>query len=205
MEAFSHFEKTVNTPVWKQEPTHNLGYLCNVPECHSNCQASGLLARIRRLLRLRCAVCAHSYHSHSHTCHLWVKSNDTRTSVDEALKRKWETAKEKKENTEALIATHESALDDLSCATDGAVDDLSRFVEDYDGFALSRSFSAHMEKTIKFMEQWCTDREAGVSQERLESTRCGLEQMRKKLDLLRFAKAKGWGKVQKINGNFIGK
>ena len=104
-------------------------------------------------------------------------------------------AKDQKKNTEALIATHENALGDLSRATSGAMAELSRLVEGYDGLALSRSVSAHMEKTIKFMEQRHTDREEGASQDRLENTRCGLEQMKKKLDLLRLAKAKGRGEI----------
>lgn len=127
------------------------------------------------------------------------------SSVDEDTRKKWEAAKDQKENTEARIATHERALVDLSRATDEAMDDLARLVEDYDGFALSRSFSAHMEKTIKFMEQRYPDGEEAVSEERLDNTRCGLEQMKKKLGILRLAKAKGRGGVQKINGNFIGK
>lgn len=204
MEASSQFEKTVNIPVWKQEPTHYLGYLCNLHDCHSNCRAPRLFARIRRLLRQRCAVCGHSYNSHSHTRHAWVKSDDTRTTVDEGMKQKWEAAKDKKENTEALIATHESALDDLTRAMDGAMDDLAQLVEDYDGSALSKSFSTHMEKTIRFLEQRCTDREEGASQEQLDNMLCGLEQMKKKLELLRSAKAKGRDGVRKVKGSSIG-
>jgi len=195
MDACSHFEQTVNTPVWTQQPTRSRRYICDVHACQSNCHDSRLFTRIRRLLRLRCAVCNHPHRSHSRTRLKWVKSINTGTSVDEDMKKRWEAAKDQKKNTETLIATHKSALGDLSRATGSTMDELSRLVEGYDGFALSRSFSAHMEKTIKFMEQRHTDREEGASQDRLENTRCGLEQMKKKLDLLRLAKAKGRGGV----------
>lgn len=135
---------------------------------------------------------------------MWVKSNDKRTSIDQGIKKKWEAAKDKKENTEALIAVHERALGDLTRAMDGAMDDLVQLVEDYDGKTLSGSFSAHMEKTIHFLEQRCTDQEECASQERLENMRCSLEQLRRKLELLRLAKAKGRGGVRKVNWNVLG-
>jgi hypothetical protein len=135
---------------------------------------------------------------------VWVKSNDTRTLVDEAIRKKWEAAKEKKENTEALVATRERALGDLTRATDEAMDVLARLVEDYDGSALSRSFSAHIEKTIRFMEQRYTDREEGASEELLDNMRGGLEQMKRKLELLRLAKAKGRDRIWKVRGGSIG-
>ena len=188
----------------EQQPTHDRRYLCSVPNCQLNCHGSRLFARIRRLLRLRCAVCNHPHRSHSRTRHGCEKAIDTTRSVGEDMRKQWEAAKDQKENTEALIATHERALDDLSRVTGDAMNDLERLVEDYDGLALSRSFSAHMEKTIKFMEQRYPDGDSAVSEERLDNTRCGLEQMKKKLDIMRLAKAKGRGAVQKMNGNFIG-
>lgn len=102
------------------------------------------------------------------------------------------------------MAMHERALGDLTRAMDGAMDDLVQLVEDYDGKALSRSFSEHMEKTIHFLEQRCTDKEECASQERLENMQCGLEQMKRKLELLRLAKAKGRGGVRKVNWNVLG-
>ena len=83
--------------------------------------------------------------------------------------------KRKKENTNALIATHKRALSDLTRAMDETLVDLVQLVDDYDGSTLSMSFSAHMVKTIQFVEQRYTDREEGVSQEGLENMRYRLE------------------------------
>ena len=54
------------------------------------------------------------------------------------------------------------------------------------------------------MEERYPDGDSAVSEERLDNTRCGLEQMKRKLDILRLAKAKRRGAVQKMNRNFIG-
>jgi hypothetical protein len=48
------------------------------------------------------------------------------TSVDEGVKKKWETAKAEKEATGLLITRYESALEDLTHAIDGATDDLAQ-------------------------------------------------------------------------------
>ena len=42
--------------------------------------------------------------------------------------------------SKSVTATHENALGDLSRTKGGAMDKLSRLVEGYDGFALSRSY-----------------------------------------------------------------
>ena len=82
---------------------------------------------------------------------------------------------------------------------DETLDDLIQLVDDYNGSTLSMSLSAHMVKTIQFMEQRYTDREEGVSQEGLEKMRYLLEK-----DTGPLAKEKGRDSVQKVKGNFIG-
>ena len=85
MEACS--KKPLNTPVWKQQRIPHSNYLCNAPECHSNCHSFRLFTPISRLLRLRCATCNHSHRSYFRTPHAWMQ--DTQASVDEG----WEAAK----------------------------------------------------------------------------------------------------------------
>ena len=191
MDAFSHFEKTVDVPVWKQQPTDKLRYLCDIPDCYSNCQPSRLFAPISRLLRLRCAKCDHPHHSHSHTRQTWVQVSDTRLLVDEGMKKRWEAAKDEKENRKALIAAHEKALGDLDRIMDEAMEVLARLLEDYDGKSLSGSFAAHMEKARGLLEQHYMDtEEQGVNREQLGNMRSSSEQMKRKLDLLKMAKEK---------------
>ena len=144
MEACS--KKPLNMPVWKQQRTSHSNYLCNAPECHSNCHSLRLFTPISRLLRLRCATCNHSHRSHSRTRHVWAQQNDTQASVDEG----WEAAKVEKEDTELLISTYEGALGDLNDAMDRNVDDLARLTEDYTALSLSGPFSAHMRRQPGF-------------------------------------------------------
>jgi len=183
MDAYSN--KPLDTPVRKQQRVPNVTYLCNVTDCHSNCQTSRLFTPILRVLRLRCAKCNHSHHSHFHTRHVWVKTNDTQTSVDEDVKKEWEATKAEKEDTELLIAMHESELGDLTHAMGKAVDDLAGLAEDYAAISLSGPFSAHVEEAIRLLEQRCEDIEQkGISKERLRTVEDSLDLMKRKLELV---------------------
>jgi len=172
-------------PVWKQQPTDKLNYLCDIPDCHSNCPTSRLVALIGRLLRLRCGKCNHPYRSHSHSRYVWVPASDTRPSADEGRKQ---AATNDKKNAEALIATRKRAFDDLNRIIGESMDDLARFLAEYDGTSLSGSFSVHMEKASRLLEQRYTDMEKkGASKEQLRKTRDSLGLMERKLVLLRDA------------------
>jgi len=179
MEACSN--KPLDTPVWKQQRVPNVTYLCNVTDCHSNCQTSRLFTPILRVLGLRCAKCNHSHHSHPHTRHVWVKNNDTQTSVDEAVKKEWEAAKVEKEVIELLIATHGSELGGLTHAMGKAVDDLAGLAEDYAAISLS----GHTEKAIRLLEQRCKDMEQkGIGREWPKTMEDSLDLMKRKLELV---------------------
>ena len=181
LEACSN--KPPETPVWEQQQVPGLTYICNVPECHSNCRSPRLFNPLLRLSRLRCADCEHSHHSHTRTRHVWVKQSVAQVSADEDVK-KWEAAKAQ-EDTEFLIATYERELGDLNGAMDRTVDDLARLVEDYATLSLSGPFSAHMEKAMLLLEQRYKDMEQkGVSKEQLETIEDSLELMKRKLELV---------------------
>ena len=185
MEACS--KKPLNTPVWKQQRTSHSNYLCNVPDCHSNCHSLRLFTSISRLLRLRCATCNHSHRSHSRTGHVWAQENDTQASVDEG----WEAAKVEKEDTELLISTYESALKDLNDAIDINLDNLARLAEDYAARSLSGPFSAHVEKAIRLLEHRYMDMERkGVSKEQLEKMEDSVDLTKRKLELVKMAEEK---------------
>lgn len=112
-------------------------------------------------------------------------------SVDDNMKRQWDAAKDKKEMTEALVATSESVLSDLSHAMDEAMDELARSAEHYACLSLSGCFSAPLEKAIRLLEQRCNGlEEKGVGPEQLERMHRSLDQMKGRLDILRKAKEK---------------
>lgn len=83
------------------------------------------------------------------------------------------------------------ALDDLSHAMDKAMDELAQFAEDYACLSLSGCFSAPLEKAIRLLEQRCKGmEEKGVAPEQLEKMHGSLEQLKRRLDVLRKAKEK---------------
>ena len=185
IEVYSN--KPLDMPVWKRQRVPSSTYICNAPDCHSNCHSFRLFTPILRLLRLRCAKCNHSHRSHSRTRHVWMKENDTQAPVDEGVK-KWEA---EKEDTELLIATYESELGDLNDAMDKNVDDLARLVGDYAALSLSGPFSIHVEKAILLLEQRYRDTEQkGNCKEQLEKIQDSLDLMKRKLEIVTNAEEK---------------
>ena len=176
----------VDNSVWKPQHATGLNYLCLEPNCYSTCSSFLLFTPFRRLFRSRCRKCGHPHRSHSHTRHQWVKE-----VVDEDRRKMWEAAKIEKENTEALIASGETVLGDLSRTKDQAMEHLARLAEDYIGRSLSGRLSAHVETTIWFLEERCTDMaKKGASEAQLGKMQDSLSLMRRKLVLLRDAEEK---------------
>jgi len=68
--------------------------------------------------------------------------------------------------------------------------DLARLAEEYAGLSLAGCFSGPLEKAIRLLEQHCASKEQGVSRDQLEKMRGGLEDMKRRLDVLRKAKEK---------------
>ncbi len=135
---------------------------------------------------LPCDKCHHSHSSHFHAFAKWVQKPESQETVDHEMKTK---AKDEKEKIEALIAASEHTLYDLSYAMDEGMDELARLAEEYAALSLSGCFSGPLEKTIRLLEQvYESMEEKGVSRDKLEKVRGSLEDMRKRLDVLRKAK-----------------
>ena len=123
-------------------------------------------------------------------------------AVDDDMKKKWEAAKDEKEKTEALIATSKCILGSLGYAMDEGMDELVQLAEEYASLSLSGCFSGLLEKAIRLLELHCESMEKqGVSRDQLERMRGSLEQMNRRLELLRAAKEKKakeatWGAMQ---------
>ena len=194
MDAFSNFEKIINSPVWKQRPTLTRNYLCAKPYCYSTCGVQHSVGRVLLLFPMQlasCSECHHSHWSHFHLRSEWVEVQETQVSVDDNMKKQWEAAADEKEMTEALVTTSKRVLGDLSRAMDEAMDELAQAAEDYACLSLSGCFSAPLEKAIRLLEQRCKGmEEKGVDPEQLERMYCSLDQMKERLDILRKAKKK---------------
>ena len=192
MDAFSNFEKVINSPVWMQMPTPTRNYLCITPHCYSTCGVQHSIGRALLLFPMQLASCHHCHHPHWSHFHLrseWVQVQETKVSVDDNMKKQWEAAKGDKEMTEALVTTGKRALGDFSHAMDDAMNELTQLAEDYAWLSLSGCFSAPLEKAARLLEQRCNGmEEKGVSPEQLERMHGSLEKIRERLDLLRRAR-----------------
>ena len=133
---------------------------------------------------------------------------EAQVAIDTNMKRKWEAAKSEQEKTDALAETSKRALDDLGRIINDAMDDLAQLADEYAHLSLSGSFSAPLEKAICLLEQQCKGlEEKGVGPEQLKKVRSSLDEMTRKLDLLRKAqekvavtkaKKKVWEGVRKV-------
>ena len=74
---------------------------------------------------------------------------------------------------------------------DAGMEELARLAEEYAGLSLSGCFSGPLKKAIRLLEQHCECmEEQGVSRDRLKKMRGDLEDMKKRLDLLKKVKEK---------------
>jgi hypothetical protein len=64
-----------------------------------------------------------------------------------------EEVKDERETTAALIALNEMVLHDLDQAIGRASNDLMQLVEEFDSLSLNGGLLAHMEGTVRFMEE----------------------------------------------------
>ena len=207
MNAVSNYEKIINSPVWKRERTPTFNYICRKPNCYSNCPTGRFIVidwQHLKVRRGRCDQCSHSHLFHLPSHSKWVEKQESWVTVDDDMKLKWEAAKDENEKTAALVATSERTLGDLSHTIDEGMDELVRSADEYAGLSLSGCFSGPLEKAIRLLEAHCECmEEQGVSRDQLGKMRASLEDMKRRLDLLKTAKKKGmvtkakkaWGAV----------
>ena len=93
--------------------------------------------------------------------------------------------------TGILIAASQRMPGHLNYTKDAGMEALARLTEEYAGLSLSGCFSGPLKKAIRLLEQHCKSMgEQGVSRDRLEKMRGDLEDMKRRLDLLRKVKEK---------------
>ncbi|SRR5258706_2779759 len=191
MDAVSNFEKIINSPVWKKESATTRNYLCSMPNCYSTCREDDVLffAIVLLFQHRPCVTCKHSHRSHFHAFAKWVQKQEPQVTVDDEMKTKWETAKDEKEKTEALLARSQRTLDSLSSTIEADMGALVELQEEYAGLSLSGSFSGPLEKATRLLELHCESMEQqGVSRDQLKTMRGSVEEMKRRLVVLREAK-----------------
>jgi hypothetical protein len=212
MNAFSDYMKEYNNKVWKQKQTTTHNTLCSQPGCYSNCHMECTLnftldpkglTGCWAMTGNTCNQCHHSIDDHHHYCVMWQEEEDKQFSVDQAMKKKFDDAKDGKEKTEAAIKMGEQALRDLNQVIDNATNELAQLASDYAGLSLSGSFSAQMEKAVRLLKQSYTGmEEKGVGQDQLQKVKESLDQMQKKLDLLKKANQKTQSETIGVRASF---
>jgi hypothetical protein len=199
MDAFSKFQMKVEKPIKVQEPTASKNTLCTEIGCYANCQESCRLpfALTSKWIKLCgvmsdgvCKVCNHSFQSHRHFRAKWVDKVDTPVSIDPKKKKDWEDAEDSKEKKAVLLESYQQALSGYNQYINDGTLELAQLVDDYAGLSLSGSFSAQVEKAVRLLEQkYAAMQEQGADQDQIRRIEGSLDVMRRKLELLRKAKA----------------
>ena len=106
---------------------------------------------------------------------------DGQVLVDEDMKKKWDEAKDGKENTTTLIAAYEMVLHELNPAIECAMGDLVQLVEWYDGLSLAGSCSAEVRGVVRLLEAL---EKTNIGEYKLEKVKKSLVHMKRRLELL---------------------
>ena len=188
MNAFAHFEQTVNQVVWRQRRTHTNNTICGEAGCYSNCYIdykTNIPLSLRNLFGRSCPQCKHRLQSHHRCSAIWEQLTDTQVAVDQEMKKKWETAKDGKEKTAALVEASERILQDLNRVIGRASNELEQLAGKYAELALSGSFSAQVGSAVRLLEQnYAVLKKKDVDPEQLQRVKRSLDHMQRKQNLL---------------------
>ncbi|KAJ6506106.1 hypothetical protein DFH09DRAFT_1289125 [Mycena vulgaris] len=223
IDVYSKFEQSVETKIWRHDPTDYHNTLCAAPRCytvcHERCQLDfsldpaqlrycgamrGLPARIFSCMGTKCTVCQHPVEQHAHWRAVWKEHDETQISVDECMKAKWESAKEGKAKNEAALETMRQTLADADRVVEEKMVKLAYLAEEYGKMSLSGSFSAHLERGITLLEMHlASSRESNIDSEQMKRLEGNVAELKRKLDVLKEANSrkqkeknfgkKGWG------------
>jgi len=165
--------------------------ICGQSDCYSNCHidyTSNIPHELNGFFEGSCDKCNHSLWNH-HRCHaIWEQVTNTQASVDQDMK-KWDSANGGTEKTAILLAMREKVLHDLNRIINGATDDLAGQVERYARLSLSGRFATQVESAVKLLDlNYVGLVSKGVDQDHLQRVKTSLDNMRRKLDILRIAK-----------------
>ncbi|KAJ6517115.1 hypothetical protein DFH09DRAFT_940500, partial [Mycena vulgaris] len=219
IDVYSKFEQSVETKIWRHDPTDYHNTLCAAPRCYSVCHERCSLdfsldpGKLRdceamdpdfSLIETKCIACKHPVEQHAHWRAAWKEHEETQISVDEAMKAKWESAKEGKAKDEVALEAMRQALADVDRVVEEKMVKLAYLAEEYGKMSLSGSFSAHLERGIMLLEMHlASSRESNIDSEQMKRLEGNVAELKRKLDVLKEANSrkqkeknlgkKGWG------------
>ncbi|THU98456.1 hypothetical protein K435DRAFT_795647 [Dendrothele bispora CBS 962.96] len=139
---------------------------------------------------------------HGHLQHynvIWEDEEQTQNIVDEEMKKKFMDAKSEKEKKEHLKKMLEGSLDTLTAHIETSTEELATLASKYADLSLSGSFSGQVEKAVKMLEQnHKAMEEKGVDKSTLDKVQKSLDEMKRKLDLLRKAQKENQGIIRRV-------
>ncbi|KAJ7750688.1 hypothetical protein DFH07DRAFT_1034072 [Mycena maculata] len=219
IDVYSKFEQSVETKIWRHDPTDYHNTLCAAPRCYSVCHELCQLdfsldpEKLRKCWAMegfgiffrnatKCRVCQHPVEQHAHWRAVWKEHDETQISVDEGMKAKWESAKDGKAKDEAALEAMRQALADVERVVERKMVKLADLAEEYGKMSLSGSFSAHLERGITLMEMHlASSRESNTDSKQKKRLEENVEELKRKLDVLKKANSikqgaknlrKGW-------------
>ena len=186
--------------IWDRKNTTNHNTLCTHGTCHSNCHLSCGLAFLMSSAELgnRCtafssswgqgladnAVCDECHHTavyHRHFNNLWEEVPVQSKVTDEKAKKAYEDAKTDKEKQEAAKVILEGQLKVIEEEVKKGQGKIEELCLQYEGLAISNSFSSYIQATIKLLQQRYEARsKAGAPQEELDRLTKLIENMKKR-------------------------
>ncbi|KAM6499744.1 hypothetical protein JOM56_005252 [Amanita muscaria] len=152
---------------------------------------SGYFSIHNYLLLPNCPRCKHPYHHHTHDCMEWRQKDHQRIVINQDAENKYTGAKDENEKQEALKATIQETINDLSDEIEDCLNRLGLLTEEYSKLSLSGSFTGQVGKTVVLLELNLESmRNNGTVPESVRKVEKSLERMKEMLSILEKAKAK---------------
>ncbi|KIL58589.1 hypothetical protein M378DRAFT_15436 [Amanita muscaria Koide BX008] len=138
-----------------------------------------------------CPRCKHPYHHHTHDRVEWRQMDHQRIVINRDAEKKYTGAKNENEKQEALKATIQETIDDLSEEIEDCLNRLGLLTEEYANLSLSGSFAGQVRKTVVLLELNLESmRNNGTDSDSVRNVEESLERMKEMLSILEKTKAK---------------
>ena len=208
--------------IWDRKDTTDHNTLCTNGTCHSNCHLSCTLEFLMSSAELGnrcsafssywsrgradgdnavCDVCHHKALYHRHYNNLWEEVLVPSKVTDEKAKKAYEEAKTEKKKEEAAKVILEGRLKDIEEEIKKGQEKIEELCLQYEGLAISTSFSSYIQATIKLLQQRYEARsKAGAPQEELHRLTKLIENMEKRYEIITGKKDESHPKAKSTAG-----
>ncbi|KAM6499735.1 hypothetical protein JOM56_005243 [Amanita muscaria] len=138
-----------------------------------------------------CPRCKHPYHHHTHDRLEWRQKDHQRIVINRDAEKKYTGAKDENEKQEALKATIQETINNLTEEIEDCLNRLGLLTEEYANLSLSGSFAGQVRKTVVLLELNLESmRNNGTDSDSVRKVEESLERMKEMLSILEKTKAK---------------